>query len=83
MLDRDAWFARKVEEECCISRVFHHSRHEQFCSAQKKEAVTSLETVVSYHKTTRPHSLENLDLNLHRRENIRSRITHDQLKVIH
>jgi len=30
------------------------------------------ETLVSYHNTTRHHSPEELDLNLHRRENLKS-----------
>jgi hypothetical protein len=38
------------------------------------EAVRSSETSVSYHNTTRRHSAEELDFNLHRREDLRSRI---------
>jgi hypothetical protein len=38
------------------------------------EADMSSETMVSYSKITRRHNSEDLDLNLHRRENIKSRI---------
>jgi len=33
------------------------------------------ETAVSYHKITRCHNPEDLDLNLHRRENLKFRIS--------
>jgi hypothetical protein len=36
----------------------------------KMEAGKSSETLVSYRNTTRRHSPEDLDLNLHRRENL-------------
>jgi len=37
------------------------------------EAATFSETFVSYHITTRRHTSEDLDLNLHRRESLKSR----------
>jgi len=40
----------------------------------KLEAALSSETVVSYHNTTWRHNLEDLDLNLHSPENLKSRI---------
>jgi hypothetical protein len=40
----------------------------------KNEAASSSETLVSYHNTRRRHSPEDLNLNLHRRENLKSRV---------
>jgi hypothetical protein len=40
----------------------------------KLEAALSSETVVPYHNTTWRHNLEDLDLNLHSPENLKSRI---------
>jgi len=37
-------------------------------------AASFSETMVSYHNTTRRHNPDDLDLNLHRRENLKSRI---------
>jgi hypothetical protein len=39
----------------------------------KMEAARSSKTLVSYHNTTRRHNSEDLDLNLHRREILKSR----------
>jgi len=39
----------------------------------KMEAARTSETLVSYHNTTLRHSPEDLDMNLHRRENLKSR----------
>jgi hypothetical protein len=36
------------------------------------EAARSSETLVSYHNTARRHNSEDLDLNLHRREDLKS-----------
>jgi len=42
--------------------------------ALKMEAAWSSETLVSFHSTTRRHNPEDLDLNFHRREDIKFRI---------
>jgi len=48
-------------------------------AALKMEAARTSETLVSYHITTRHHGPEDHDLNIWRRENLKSRTMKDSL----
>jgi hypothetical protein len=44
----------------------------------KMEAAWTFETMVAYHNTTRRHNPEELDLKHHRRENLKTRTSHQE-----